>query len=250
MKGRMTGAFALAVVRVAFAGGPDQASEAQLWRNGPGVFNHPVHVVPSAAMTIPKDWPTDANGAITCLTCHEQIPAAARIADPRLRDVDDEQLDQRSPLAGRDYTEFCTHCHTDRNRSQASEAHWMGVAVAHVKPTSGGLGGGLLDTESRRCLECHDGVSASEALNMTGAARGVGMADISTNHPIGVRYPSAPKRGSGTRYRPASLLPKEVLLPGGAVSCVSCHNLYATSKNHLTVPIEGSELCFTCHDIR
>jgi predicted CXXCH cytochrome family protein len=150
----------------------------------------------------------------------------------------------------RDYTEFCKRCHSDRNLSQASAAHWLGIAVAHVKPTAGGLGGGMLDAESRRCLECHDGVSASEALNMTGAARGAGLADVATNHPIGVQYPSAAPRGTATRYRPASLLPKEVQLPGGAVSCVSCHNLYAPGKSRLTVPIEGSELCFTCHDMR
>jgi predicted CXXCH cytochrome family protein len=235
---------------IAIAGADDQAPEAQLWRNGPGIFNHPIHVVPPPTMTIPSGWPLDASGAITCLTCHAQMPAGADVADPKLRDFADDFLQGRGTLVRPDYSEFCARCHSDRNLSQASEAHWLGTSVAHVKPTSRGSGGGTLDAESRRCLECHDGVSASEALNPTGPARGTGMGDVATNHPVGVQYPSAARRGSGTRYRPASLLPREVQLPGGAVSCVSCHNLYAPGKNHLTVPIEGSELCFTCHDMR
>ena len=34
-------------------------------RDGPGVVNHPVRIVPSSAVRIPKDWPLDGNGAIT-----------------------------------------------------------------------------------------------------------------------------------------------------------------------------------------
>jgi hypothetical protein len=56
------------IAGLALAGAQEEPSEAELWGTGPGVFNHPVRVEPPATMTIPKDWPTDANGAITCLT--------------------------------------------------------------------------------------------------------------------------------------------------------------------------------------
>lgn len=63
-------------------------------------------------------------------------------------------------------------------------------------------------------------------------------------------YPNRPSRGVEAGFRPASLLPREMQLPNGVVSCVSCHNLYGREKDLLSVPIEGSELCFTCHDMK
>ena len=67
------------------------------------------------------------------------------------------------------------------------------------------------------------------------------------NHPVGVRYPLGAGRDSGVSFRPAGLLPEQVRLPGGVVSCVSCHDLYAPERHLLTVSLDGSALCFTCH---
>lgn len=69
------------------------------------------------------------------------------------------------------------------------------------------------------------------------------------NHPIGIQYPYGRSPNRGTVFRLASLLPPQVRLPDDTVSCVSCHNLYARSRNLLSVPIDDSTLCFTCHDI-
>jgi predicted CXXCH cytochrome family protein len=197
-------------------------------------------------MTIPAGWPLDPSGAITCLTCHTDIPAAQRGGDPHLRNWNG------TGGQAQDFTQFCTNCHSDRNPGGAGGAHWSVVGVAHVtsERDGGHSAGGFVDSASRRCLECHDGVSASEALNADGSMHTFSMGDVGANHPIGVRYPSASRNGSGTRYRPATLLPRTVPLPDGRVSCISCHNLYSTEQYRLTVPIEGSELCFTCHDIR
>lgn len=210
---------------------------------GPGVSNHPVHVVPSADIEVPEGWPVDTNGSITCLTCHAALPSPREKSGPKLRDFDGHREDP---------TAFCMKCHTGQDRSSAAAMHWAAVGVAHVMPDSrrDRRSGGLLDSESRRCLACHDGVNATESQNMTGGNRRGGYIGNRTgNHPVGVRYPKGARRGSGAAMRPASLLPKEVRLPGGMVSCVSCHDLYARERHLLTVPLDGSALCFTCHDM-
>jgi hypothetical protein len=212
-------------------------------RRGPGISNHPVRVVPSTDIEIPAGWPLDANGAITCLTCHAVLPAVQGETGPRLRYSDGQQEES---------TAFCTKCHVGQDRRSAAAMHWAAVGVAHIKPSTGRTtrSAELLDSESRRCLACHDGVNAAESQNMTGWNRASGYIGNRTgNHPVGVRYPSGARRDSGTPMRPPSLLPKEVRLPDGLVSCVSCHDLYAREQHLLTVPLDRSELCLTCHEM-
>ena len=99
-------------------------------------------------------------------------------------------------------------------------------------------------------MECHDGVTAPESASATSWNRGPGsLGDLRRNHPVGVRYEQRPVRGAAVRLRPASSLPATARLPNGRISCTSCHNLYARDDHKLTVPNEGSALCFTCHDM-
>ena len=220
-----------------------QRSLTEKLRDGPGLANHPVGVVPSSAISIPGGWPLDFDGSITCLTCHETLPRLDGSAGPHLRDFD-------APTA--DSTGFCLRCHSPANRRDAASMHWMALRRAHVKPTTDRSwgSGDRIDAESRSCLGCHDGVTASESRNPAGAGRGGGsLADPGRNHPIAVRYPTRQRGDFDVPFRPVSALPQEVRLPGGKVSCVSCHNLYAPGRKLLAVPIEGSQLCFTCHQL-
>lgn len=98
-------------------------------------------------------------------------------------------------------------------------------------------------------MSCHDGVSAPDSTGIMGHRVGGYPGDRDSNHPVGIAYSRSKGRPGTTRMRPAGLLPKEVRLPGGAVSCVSCHNLYSSDPAKLTVPIEGSKLCLSCHDM-
>ncbi len=236
-------AFGVATLIVTAVSGQDDRGVPDALRSGPGVFNHPVNVRPSERIHIPKGWPLATDGSITCLTCHSSIPVLDD-GNPKLRAS--EQVADGQP--------FCAACHTDQDRSSAAAAHWLAVDVAHVRPgknPSSRGGGGRIDDDSARCLSCHDGVNASEAQNMTAWNRSAAFnGPISGNHPIGVQYPSRPSRGVESGFRPAGLLPREVQLPNGVVSCVSCHNLYGREQHRLTVPLEGSELCFTCHDMK
>lgn len=207
-------------------------------RYGPGVANHPVGVVPSSAVSIPADWPLGADGTITCLSCHYQLPSLRGTSNPRLRG---------DAGAGKAGSEFCASCHSVSNDRSAAGMHWTAVRVAHVRPDTHGSDnrGGLLDAESRRCLSCHDGVSAGESTNPT-ASSSRGFEDMRRNHPVGVTYGD---QGRGrTLLRSAQLLPERVRLPDGKVSCVSCHDLYETERNRLSVSMDKSRLCLTCHD--
>jgi predicted CXXCH cytochrome family protein len=206
-------------------------------------LNHPVRVIPSVLVSIPADWPTDNHGAITCLTCHSEIPGIGAESNPRLRDLDGGYT------SGAD---FCGRCHRIVDEGSARSVHWLALRRAHlgVDSASAVKGGRALDHYSQACLTCHDGVNASESAN---AARFGGMhadlGDKGKNHPVGVPYRSVDRPSYLSRLRPASLLPTEVALPGGDVSCISCHDLFGDQQHLLTVPIEGSQLCLTCHEM-
>ncbi len=236
---------ALALTLAAFTsslGRPIDAVRSPL--NGPGVSNHPVNVVPSAAVTIPPGWPLDPSGSITCTTCHLSLPTLNGNGGTRLREAVSAFSEPKA---------FCMNCHRDSSGRSAATAHWRAVPKAHILRKSvqdHSTGGSTMDGASRDCLSCHDGVSASDVGHETGLNRGSGyFGDKGRNHPIGVRYPHAGKRRAEVPLRPAATLPETVWLPGGVVSCVSCHDLYQPDKYRLSVPIEGSRLCLTCHEM-
>ena len=220
--------------------------ETLMLRGGPGVANHPVQVVPSTDITIPDGWPLDSQGRITCVTCHAAIPLTRGEASAPLRDSDPVESDSITPDI------FCGNCHSLHDGSNARAVHWTAIRVAHVKsgskPDERSLG--LLDADSSLCLACHDGVNASESQNTTLWNRSVaGTRIVAVNHPIGIRYPFPGAKTSGPAFRPAAMLPKEIPLPGGKVGCLSCHNLFGQEPYRLNIPIEGSALCFACHDM-
>ena len=214
------------------------------WGSGPGVTNHPIRVVPSAAVSVPSGWPLDDNGALTCFTCHTEVSPGGGVFDPKLRDFESQDV----PSAG-----FCARCHGQIEQRSAGSVHWLALGTAHLKDdrVAPRAGGGVLDSRTRQCLSCHDGVSALESTNGTpvNGTRAY-MSDRRRNHPIGVQYGGVSRPKDLSPLRPAGLLPREVALPDGKVGCVSCHNLYARTEYLLTVPIRGSELCLTCHDMR
>jgi predicted CXXCH cytochrome family protein len=178
------------------------------------------------------------------MTCHTSLPRLNDPAGAELRGSASDSLDSKA---------FCMNCHREDGARTAAGAHWMAVSRAHPmkeedRPAISHDGG--VDRASRTCLSCHDGVSAADAGYETNLTRLRGfLGDKSRNHPIGVRYPQGGTQGVEVRLRPASLLPEAISLPGGYVSCNSCHNLYGTEAHRLSVPIEGSKLCLTCHDM-
>ncbi len=219
---------------------------------GPGIANHPVGVIPSAAVTVPPSWPLDDDGAITCFTCHTAIQLGTEYSGPGLRDFDSEAA-QATRREGPVFNRFCAKCHSRGERRSSGSMHWLGFGVAHVLSHRKNHrdDGRTLDSHTRQCLSCHDGASATESTSTTPWSRPRGyLGDHRVNHPVGVRYGSLSRPKDLAPLRPVSLLPRGVALPDGKVGCISCHNLYAGEKYLLTVPIQGSELCLTCHDMR
>lgn len=230
---------AILIFAVPVAAAPPGSTDRARSSRGPGMWNHPVGVVPSSAITIPPDWPLGPGGTIVCTTCHEGEPGTSpehRVRNPRIQDDGPAR--------------FCSACHTSPDAERTRAAHWRSVDRAHVRPdVDDGAGwNGSIDAESRRCLGCHDGVSAADAIG-NGRARTVGFLNGRPNgdHPIGGDYRHAAHRRPDSALRPIQLLPPGIRLPGGRVSCVSCHDLYAGTPILLTVPIEESRLCFACH---
>jgi predicted CXXCH cytochrome family protein len=211
----------------------------EILRRGPGMWNHPIGVRPSAAVRIPEGWPLEADGTISCKTCHTKLPSIDASGSRFLRGGESV----RSPS-----DVFCTQCHVSGRGSDRSAMHWMAVREAHVDrepKRSGGLG--ALDSESRRCLGCHDGISAADSVNSSRVGGGGHYGLATGDHPVGIPYRRPGTARGNTPLRPQQLLPASIRLPDGRVSCVSCHNLYAKRRNLLTVPIEESKLCFSCH---
>ncbi len=211
---------------------------------GPGITNHPVGIIPSEVVAIPPDWPLDDRGAVMCITCHTGIPESAPGSEPKLRDFGPQGIEP---------TEFCARCHGQPSRRNAESLHWLAVGVAHVShdPRTERSGSTPLDARTRACLSCHDGAIASESKNETPWNRSqMDLGDKRRNHPVGIAYNDVSRPKDLSPLRPADLLPPSVELPQGRVTCVSCHNLYSRTQYRLTVPIHGSELCLTCHDMR
>jgi len=227
----------LAVIAARGEAGTNRLSQL---REGPGVSNHPVNVIPSRSVSVPANWPLAPDGSITCTTCHQSLPALNETGHPRLRGVE-ETLDTQA---------FCTNCHRNDASRTAAAMHWRAMPGAHMLSENNGSAARDLDRAARSCLECHDGVSASDAGHETSRTRSLGfVGDPSRNHPIGVPYPRSGTRGVAVPLKPVAQLPRIVTLPRGQVGCISCHNLYNHEPNHLAVPIEGSRLCLTCHDM-
>jgi len=91
------------------------------------------------------------------------------------------------------------------------------------------------------CLSCHDGLVATEIKLSTK------IGNYFCNHPVNRDYPPA---GKIDAYKPEEQVTSAgIKLVNGQVSCISCHNLNNREKYQLAVPLDNSNLCFSCHII-
>lgn len=117
------------------------------------------------------------------------------------------------------------------------------VKVSYPEPTS------RIDSFSRKCLVCHDGVSAPIAegsyRNSPGEEHSRGQVNGSS-HPIGMDY-AAYSIGNRS-FKNVEMLDRQMVLVDGKVGCLSCHNPLNPRRNHLAVSDARSELCLACHN--
>lgn len=186
--------------------------------------SHPSGIIPKTK--IPAEYPLDWKGDLTCSTCHVIHGSAPGLL--------------RGSKRGRD---FCLACHDQKFFNKMPD-HGTSMLAGHL---AAGIPQGAqnLDSYSIQCLSCHGtfGDALGVRLDQNLVLR---HGDNSLNHPIGERYADAARYGG---FRPQSMLPKAIMLPGGRVSCVSCHEGYSKDHGKLVMSNARSALCFQCHDL-
>lgn len=185
-------------------------------------MSHPSGISPSHSYIFPADYPRDWKGDLTCSTCHEVHS--------------DQPGKLRGTLTGRD---ICVTCHGQPFFDGMRDGGASLMLSGHLG-ISGSQNWLTLDPYSVQCMECH-------------ATRGDVLVDPSMvvrhgsqNHPVGRNYAAAELEGG---YTKAALLPKNIQLPNGMVSCVSCHETYTRSHGKVITTGNITTLCFECHDL-
>lgn len=183
--------------------------------------SHPSGIHPS--MQIPKTFPTDWKGDLTCSSCHF------------IHEGGHGRM--RSGLRGKDY---CLACHDSGFFTAMADRGQSILFIGHMRDSNDISSSGI-DAYSKKCMACHD-----KQNNLPGLSVNVGNGLVrhsgGNNHPIGVNYLDAFKSGT---YHHVTKLPKEIMLPDGMVSCVSCHEGY--KKKHGKLIPEAT--CISCHDL-
>ncbi|HXC92536.1 MAG TPA: cytochrome c3 family protein, partial [Geobacteraceae bacterium] len=105
------------------------------------------------------------------------------------------------------------------------------------------------DNLSNDCLSCHDGVTAKNfdvRVKNNPNGRVMGLEDIIGGHPVGMEYENYASV-NGKEYWGDVRFSNEMVFAEGKVGCLTCHNPLNTTKGHLVMNNDRSELCFACH---
>jgi predicted CXXCH cytochrome family protein len=87
------------------------------------------------------------------------------------------------------------------------------------------------DSAARECLSCHDGM--------------IGPCNFKGPH---AKLPAYPPKGKEREFSTtASITAAGVRLDNGRLTCISCHDLRGSGKNHLIKAGSGNEICGLCH---
>jgi predicted CXXCH cytochrome family protein len=97
---------------------------------------------------------------------------------------------------------------------------------------------------SESCVACHDG-AIGDVVHASFPALGAGIGE---SHPVEVAYDEVVVRAPG-RYRARAELPRALWLPGGRVTCTTCHDGASSEPARVAMPLAASRLCFGCHDV-
>lgn len=173
------------------------------------------------------DYPLDWKGDLTCSTCHEVHGNSPGI--------------MRGNRRGR---ELCLACHDAKFFVRMRDQGDSMMASGHLDADRS-MPSAKLDSYSRQCMGCHGDKGDNRALSIDRNMI-VRHSGTSLNHPVGTSYEKAWRYGG---YRPAAVLSKKISLPGGLVSCISCHEGYSKNHGKLVLSNANSVLCFECHDL-
>lgn len=85
---------------------------------------------------------------------------------------------------------------------------------------------------SSGCINCHGGFDGQNVAH-------------SENHAIGVLY--GERAFLNDKIRPVYDLPSQIVLPGGMITCETCHGSEPHDGESLVIDNRGSALCSACH---
>jgi len=109
-------------------------------------------------------------------------------------------------------------------------------------------GGTTIDSFSKVCKDCHDGVQASDRkINYKNSPGRKSHWDSmgGSEHPIGMNYAAYVARDP-KNYKPVPLDTKMIFVDG-KVGCITCHDMLNREKGHMAKSDYRSALCLTCH---
>ena len=206
------------------------------------------------------------------------------LGDPRFSGQSMDIRSSHHDFSGTAWSEgrICRVCHTPHNANTDildsplwNHANTVASFGVYSSPT---LNGTPIQPTRRTklCLSCHDGTVAIE--NHGGNTRGIRFAtfgnlstNLSNDHPICFTYDTQLAQEDGSLFDPSTTPSglggtiEEDLLEDGMVSCISCHDVHVarntegcsgchslhpmqTTSLSLRIPMEGSQLCITCHN--
>ncbi len=210
--------------------------------------HHTTDHVPSPAVHIPTDkFPLDAEGRMTCATCHT-AHAVPDNSDSDLGTV----IFLRQPNVD---SSLCLACHADH--AQKDERHHpLGPTKSAIPQVILDAGGKTAaDGRTIICQTCHEPHGARNAWMLVLPPSELCVACHPGKSPDATPGAGAPVHKIGHAYPgfqpPASLLSDRATFgPGGELTCLSCHRLHDASgawpllirKNH------DSSLCLECHE--
>ncbi len=185
--------------------------------------SHPTGIKPSSS--IPERFPLDWKGDLTCSTCH--------------RVHDSEPVKLRVKQGGR---ELCQSCHQPEFFARMKDGGSSIMNFGHLDAGTQGFAG--IDNFSIQCMACHEELDGN--LRVRVSERLIRHDGNRVSHPVGMRYADSISFGG---YRPVASLKREIQLPDGKVSCISCHLGYSEQHGGLVIDNRGDQLCLSCHDL-
>jgi len=207
--------------------------------------HHTTDAVPSPAVRIPTDiFPLDAQGRMTCATCHT---AHAVPESSDLRTV----IFLRQPNVD---SSLCLSCHPE-HAAKNDFQHPLGE-VDYPIPREILDAGGKTSEGGRTviCQTCHEPHGARNSWMLVLPPSKLCVACHADKSPETSPPAGAPMHHIGRAYPgfkpPAALLEQKATFgPAGELSCLSCHRLHDASgaKPLLIRKNQDSSLCLDCH---
>jgi predicted CXXCH cytochrome family protein len=111
--------------------------------------------------------------------------------------------------------QLCRACHNNCSQGMACL-----INTAHIGNASN------IQSITDECLRCHN--SQPPALRTS-----------QEDHPVNITY--SPQAG----YR--QVTDPRIVLAGGKITCITCHDPYQTTHARLVMPNNNSQLCLSCH---